>query len=243
MNEPSKVYSNAPVVEAVIDVQVEMGDGADACLVGLSERLQSRFPRKDAMHQVEMQMRPDGTTVQTQPLGWRLASESGDRVLQLRRKGFTYSHMPPYTQWSRFSQEARGLWEEFLAICAPTVVTRMAVRYINRLKLPAGPIQMEDYLAVNLSVPPVFEPIKGILLQIQGAHAAIDPACGSFVTIASEPAMEPGFQSFLLDIDVFLEKRIPSSDGACWGFLERLRVQKNELFEAAITENLRGTFK
>lgn len=243
MTESATVYPKAPVVEAVIDIQVRLGEGGDECVTRLSEELGGRFPQKNEMHLVEMELRPDGTSVQRNAIGWRLTNVKGDRVLQVRRQGFTYSHMSPYTHWSVFSGEARSLWAEFVQSCSPDLITRVAVRYINRLKLPRGPVKLEDYLAVYPMLPSVYEPVQGLLLQVQGRHEAIDPFCKSVVTIASEQSSEPAFQPMLLDIDVSVEKELKPTENECWNLLERLRVRKNELFEAAITSKLRETFK
>lgn len=244
MTEDITVYPNAPVVEAVIDLQVQLGEDADECLTRLSDKFADRFPQKDRMHLVAMEMRLDGTSVQRDAVGWRLTNGGGDRILQLRRQGFTYSHMSPYTRWSVFSQEARSLWLDFVHNCSPEFVRRVAVRYINRLKLPRAPIKLEDYLAVYPMVPPAYEPIQGLLLQLQGRHESVDPLCNSLVTIASEQqGADPGFQPLLLDIDVFVEKKLPVNGDACWSLLDQLRVKKNDLFEATITSKLRETFK
>jgi uncharacterized protein (TIGR04255 family) len=243
MTEDAVVYAHAPVVEAVIDLQVQLGNRAEECLAHLSEKLADRFPQKDQLHMVAMEMRPDGTTMQRDAVGWRLTNAGGGRILQLKRQGFTYSHMSPYTRWSVFSAEARSLWAEFVSSCSPEFVSRIALRYINRLKLPKGHVKLEDYLAVHPSVPPVYEPVQGLLLQLQGRHKAIDPLCTSVVTIASEQPTDPSFQPVILDIDIFVEKRLPVDGDESWSILEQLRVKKNELFEAAITTKLRETLQ
>lgn len=243
MTEAAMVYAKAPVVEAVIDIQVRLGAEGDKCLTRLCEQLADTFPQKNEMHLLEVEMRPDGTSVQRNALGWRLTNVKGDRILQLKRQGFTYSHMSPYTRWSVFSEEARSLWTDFVRSCSPELITRVAVRYINRLKLPRGPIKLEDYLAIYPTLPSVYEPAQGLLLQIQGRHEAVDPLCNSIVTIASEQSSDPAFQPMLLDIDVFVEKEFEPVAEDCWRLLEGLRSRKNELFEAAITSKLRETFK
>lgn len=243
MTQAAAFYTKAPVVEAVIDIQLQLSATADECLTGLSEQLSQRFPQKNQMHMLEMEMRPDGTSVQKSAVGWRMTSATGDRVLQLKRQGFTYSHMSPYTRWTVFSDEARSLWADFVRSCSPQLISRIAVRYVNRLELPRGKIALKDYLAIYPVLPLEYEPMQGLLLQVQGRHEDVDPVCKSVVTIASENGSDPAYQPMLLDIDVFVEKEIKANGDDCWGLLERLRSKKNELFEAAITTKLRETFK
>jgi uncharacterized protein (TIGR04255 family) len=243
MMAAAPVYAHAPIVEAVIDIQVRLGGDADQCLSHLCDTLAEQFPKRDQLHLFSMEMRPDGNSVQRNVIGWRLANTSGDRMLQVKREGFTYSHMSPYTQWAVFSAEAKALWAAFVKCCAPEAVIRIAIRYVNRLKLPPGEVQLNDYLVLFPHTPDAYDPIQGMLMQVQGRHESIDPMCTSIVTLASEPRTDSSFQPLLLDIDVFIEKQISSAGDDCWNLLETLRLKKNELFESAITDKLRESFK
>ena len=243
--DASPVYAKAPIVEAVIDIQAQVpDDDADKRLLKFAELIAERFPQKSPLQMVSMNLNADGShNMDRQDLGWRLVSEANDRIVQVRRQGFTYSHMPPYTQWSVFEGEAKPLWQRFVETCQPEKVTRVAVRYINRLRLPAGAIQLEDYLTINPQVPAVCEPIEGLLLQVQSRHLDVDPMCRSVITVASEVATDTNAHPMVLDIDVSVETSLGPQDSHCWTLLEKLRFKKNQLFEGSITDNVRRTFK
>lgn len=53
------------------------------------------------------------------------------------------------------------------------------------------------------------------------------------------PPPTPDFVSILLDLDLFLERDIPSDEIALWNILEQMHEQKNKAFEACITESTR----
>jgi uncharacterized protein (TIGR04255 family) len=57
------------------------------------------------------------------------------------------------------------------------------------------------------------------------------------------PPPEDNVVSVLLDIDLFCEVNFPGDKNAQWDLLEQLRVRKNEVFEACITDSTRRLLK
>lgn len=244
MTEKSTVYAKAPIVEAVIDIQLQLPEDADKRLLVYVGQIERQFPQKTPIQMVAVNVGSDGSqSMERKPMGWRLVSEANNRILQVRQQGFTLSHMPPYTQWAVFRDEAKPLWSLFLDICKPEKISRIAVRYINRLRLPPGAIDLKDYLTIYPQVPTACEPIEGLLMQVQGRRPEIDEKCRSVITVATEPATEPTYQPMVLDLDLFVETEMKPDDMQCWSMLDRLRAMKNEIFEASITDKLRETFK
>jgi uncharacterized protein (TIGR04255 family) len=116
-------YNNAPITEAVIDIQVENVEGRDLKNVTIfADRLKEEFPTRLPVFQLQMGFQADALggghqfSNDQQNLGWRLNSKSRPRVLQIRTNGFTYSHLPPYTTWEEFSAEASDLWSQYVEI-------------------------------------------------------------------------------------------------------------------------------
>ena len=48
--------------------------------------------------------------------------------------------------------------------------------------------------------------------------------------------------SFLLDLDISREISLPKNDDALWAVVDEVRVLKNRIFEACITDEARGLF-
>jgi len=174
-------------------------------------------------------------------VGLRLASKTGDRVLQIQRQGFTYSHLPPYTSWETFRDEVGPLWEAFLGTCSPAEITRVAVRFINRIVIPKVPFEMFDYLNLYPQLPKGVpqDDVTGFFMQLQMPQSDIAPETLAVINVALEGPSTPGTGTILLDFDVFRQAKYPADSDAAWVFLEELRKRKNELFEACITDETR----
>lgn len=244
-------YPRAPITEALIDLQVEFASPPSAEEFGsFAHDLVDRFPTSSPIHFFQMNFNgsPDGAPPSLQSgvsdVGMRLTSATSDRVLQIQRRGFTYSHMAPYTRWDTFCDETKGLWGQFVGRFRPTTVTRAAVRYINRIVIRSPSADIKEYFRLYPCVPEdIPQTITGSYMQIVMPQPDIGESASAVVNFALEPKSEPGTLSFLLDFDVFSTCRLGPESDEVWDTLSRLRTKKNELFEASITDPARELFK
>ncbi|MBP0631976.1 TIGR04255 family protein [Cupriavidus sp. AcVe19-1a] len=244
-------YPHAPITEAVIDVQVEFGsEPNNSTFSAVAETLSGQFPIVAPIHFMEINV--TGATDQSPShfkssqleVGLRLSSEKGDRVLQLQRRGFTYSHLPPYTSWDTFCREARALWDVFSTKLAPTVATRVAVRYINRIEILEERFELEKYFLLYPKLPEgIPQDISSCFMQIVMPQPDISGNASATLTFAAEPNPRPGATAFLLDFDVFSTCRVSPGSEEIWDTLALLRSRKNKLFEACITDATRERFQ
>jgi uncharacterized protein (TIGR04255 family) len=243
-------YSRAPITEAVIDLRVEFDTPpTQSDFLQGAERLRGQFPVQAPIHFFEMNfgpgdddLQPSFNSAQTE-VGVRLTSAEHNRVLQVQRHGFTYSHMPPYSQWSSFSEEAKNLWNAFVASYRPATVVRVAVRYINRIVVPSSTAKFDEYFTLYPTAPPgVLDEVTGCFMQIASPQRDIAENAAAVINFALEPNTLPGNLSFLLDFDVYSTCRCDPTSPEIWELLGRLRARKNELFESSITDKSRGLF-
>lgn len=242
-----KIYSRAPIVEAVIDIKVVYASGKTTCVNSeTASAFKATFPRGQPILEVSMGFSSgkDGAvtpmSTAAEAAGWRLSNESESRILQIRPQGFTYSHLPPYTQWEVFGAEVRPLWEKFVETCAPVRVTRIAMRYINLLKLPGGPVDLKDYLNLHPQIPATMEPLDGLLMQVRSKLPEVSDNGRFVITLApAQASAEPDVTPFVLDLDVFCEESFEPSDSRLWTVLQKLRDAKNRLFEASLTDRMK----
>jgi uncharacterized protein (TIGR04255 family) len=246
---PKPPYRNAPIIEAIIELQVHFADpgAARVARADFVASLSNDFPRQETMHRhdfkFEVQPGADPRISSEQgPGGWRMLNAKSDRILILLHDTFTYSHMPPYTEWATFRAECEPLWKKYTAKCKPDRVSRLAVRNINRLKFPRGDVDLDNYLQIVPDVPSTIGVVNSLLFQIQVAQPSIGPTAQSFVRLATDPVTDPESQSFVLDIGVSLEGSWSPDEAAVWEQLTRLRDKKDELFEASITDATRRLF-
>jgi uncharacterized protein (TIGR04255 family) len=110
----------------------------------------------------------------------------------------------------------------------------LAVRYINRLRLPAA-ADLREYLQAPPVLPtPIPQTVREFLTRVVVYDA--DRNASAVITQALEAALDPTVASVLLDIDAFREVPMPPDDTSMPRIFEQLRGLKNTVFFASITE-------
>ncbi|WPO39595.1 TIGR04255 family protein [Tardiphaga sp. 42S5] len=237
---PRKHYDNAPVVEALIDIQVEDSAIMREEVEALADSLSAVFPTRLPLHQVQMgfevaaDREPEFLNEQM-IVGYRL--DRPGRVLQLKTNGFSYSHLPPYSDWLTFSSEAMGYWKAYQSALAPRWANRVAVRMINRLPLPSGDIRLAKCLNFYPTLPDSLpSDARSLFMQLQLPMPQVDPDALTILGLYSAPPA-PGPNAIMLDIDFIVQRKISIDE--VFGILERLGDCKDEIFEACITDEIR----
>ena len=236
-------YPKAPITEAVIDIRVKVREGLSLEQLALSGE-EERYPKKQirwAFHaEVTAGAHVAAASVQ-QPIGHQLVSEDGKEVLQARLDGYTFSKLAPYDRWESFSSEARRLWELYRNTAQPTEITRLAVRYINRIDIPLPVADFKEFLRTVPEVSPgMAQGLARYFMQLQ-----VPLEDERALLILNEAMIEPahaGCVSVVLDLDISRDQAVPSEEKEIWDFFEKLRLKKNEIFEACITDKTRELF-
>jgi uncharacterized protein (TIGR04255 family) len=244
-------YTRAPIAEAVIDIRVaNPGAVALSAVTEAADALAKEFPSRLPIQQFQMGFQTDASnpassqfTNNQELLGWRLLSKTQDRVLQLQRVGFSYSHLPPYSDWENFRSEAKGHWSTFeKALGDAGGVSRIAVRIINRIPVPKTQVDLSKYLTVYPVVPESLpSTANALFVQLQLSMPHIYPDARAIINVASGAVDENGAH-VILDIDLFVE-RIVSNDEEMWDVLEKFGFEKDVIFETCITDEVREAIR
>jgi uncharacterized protein (TIGR04255 family) len=251
MNDSHLHLSNAPIVEAVVDVRVKLSSNFKLEVFHpLCEELQTNYSQRLDQQVVEQ-------TIKQQPgqpaefstrisgiHGYRLSSEDGKQIVQLRRDGFTFSRLQPYTTWEEIFAEAWRLWGMYVDTAKPTEVSRIAVRYINRLLLPLPCIDLSKYL----NAPPVVAEGWPVSLSAFLTRVVInDPESEIAVNViqALEPqaGREGTHLTALFDIDAYQILSLDPDDVTIEERFGRLREMKNRIFFGGLTTEAIELFK
>jgi uncharacterized protein (TIGR04255 family) len=239
-------YTKAPITEALIDLRVELPEGTGlAELLKIHDGLAASYPTKKDRIVAEVQgqigIQGAAASARSKRVGYLFASTDEKQVFQARLDGFTMSRLAPYESWEPFRDEARRLWDVYRAVAKPTRVTRLAVRYINRLDLPLPVDELKDYLRtfpeVSSDLP---QDIAGYFMQLRIPQEDIRS-----LLLINQAIIDPakqGVASVVLDIDVFRVDDLPADENGVWDFFEVLRRRKNDVFEACITDPTRELF-
>lgn len=246
MSQSARDYphlSNAPIVEAVIDFRVKLSsDFKLDAFHPLRSKLSEDYPGFEEQQLIEQKIEQEpGQPMQFSTRvsgihGHRLLSKDGKNVVQLRRDGFTFSRLNPYTEWEEVFGETWRLWCMYVETAKPLEVSRIAVRYINRLLLPLPFSNPEEYLKAPPLTAEGWPSDMNTFLSRVVMH---DPESETLVNViqALEP-QAPGRNSvtLLFDIDAYQDVSLPADDVTMRGRFAELREMKNRVFFKGLTD-------
>jgi uncharacterized protein (TIGR04255 family) len=238
MARPREHLQNAPIAEAVIDFRVLRQEQVSSeTFANLGSLIGKQYEQKTLLQSFMARFGVDNGRVLDPlqvklDLGWRY--QAANEVAQFRVDGFTFSRIEQYTTWSEVFDEAFRLWGVYVDAAKPRQVSRVAVRYINRMQLPAVK-DLREYLEAPPHLPaPIPQAIREFLTRVYVADEARNAS--AVIVQALEPPMDSSHISLLLDIDAFRDVTLAHNDPAIPAIFGELRQLKNDIFFASITE-------
>ena len=242
------VFKNAPIKEALLDIRTNLPSETNlAVLSTFYEEIKDRFPKRDERQsfqggfQIKAGSAPEILGPSGGTDGYLFRSLDETKIVQARLDGFTFNKLKPYDRWESFSSEAKTLWEMYIKIAKPKTITRLALRYINRIELPLPLKQFKDFI---LTVPDIAEGVPDGLAKffMQLIIPDRERKNVAVITETMEPA-EKGVLPFIFDIDVYREVALAPTDSEIWNIFEGLRIYKNQIFLESITSKCEDLFQ
>jgi len=231
--------THAPIVEAVIDIRVASVEGTDAQgFMAAQSLLKADYPSQKPMRSVQATFSAEAEEISQKraDVGVVFQSTDGRSLAQFRIDGFTFNRLEPYTDWPTVFGEAIRLWKVYAEVHPRARVTRLAVRYINRMTVIEGG-SLADYLTAPPSLPEeVPQQLREYLMRVVVQDR--EKQLSAVLVQALEPGAAEATGSILLDVDAFRELRRPldPSDTEIARVFGELREMKNRIFYASITE-------
>lgn len=244
-------YPNAPIAEAVLEIQCSVGEGVglsalEAVQAGESER----YPRRHKFNEMRAQFQahvqgdssePIAGSAQRTQSGFVSVSEDQLQVFHARLDRFVFARLRPYLGWEAFSAEARRLWAVYRAATNPVSIDRIAIRTINRLVFPAPIKDPGEYLQTMPTIGDgVGKSIDGYFMQVAVPQPEVEGV--ALITQAVDQPQSPDQIAIILDIDLSRTTSLPQEDTGLWELLGRMRHKKDDVFEACITDRTRELF-
>lgn len=244
------ILTKAPIVEAILDVQMVFPKGIEiGKLAALHAPLREHYPTKaeETMVEVGVQLQagkplqPSGGKSEIR--GYRFFSQDKKELVQCRRDGFTFNRLAPYTSWQDIIGRAVSAWQVYREACGEAAITRIAVRYINRMELPFadGKVPLEEFFAAPEPGPK----LEGLALQgLMTQCLYHDPATNfsaNWTMLTRSSQKDPSKLVVALDLDVFAmgpkihEEKPPD----VW---DRMRGLKNRIFFSSLTQKTLDMF-
>jgi uncharacterized protein (TIGR04255 family) len=245
--EEYKILKNAPITEALIDIRVKLSANFDVQKIdSLYESIKEQYPHKETQRisKVEIETKEEKVKPISHKInGYRYFSSDKKQVIQARMDGFTFSRLHPYIKWEDLRDEAYRLWLLYKDITSPEMRIRVALRYINNLKIPLPIKDFGDYLTAPPIVP---EGLSQLVPSFLTRITFFEPALNAYaiITQALEPLpSEVKHAPIILDIDMFRYRQEGIEEKDAWETIEKLRHHKNKIFFKSITNKLKEMYE
>lgn len=233
----SRRYAKAPIVEASVDIRCNYSAAPSA------DALQG-VRAGEFIYDLQVNVSPIEPTGDVSSILVGVQARVGDTpgIVRNTTSGFSYSRIGAYDRWDTFIAGALREWDSYRLGLRPERLTRVGVRFINRIRLPFPQVEIKDYLRVHIDVPSYLpQLVAQYLLRVEVPLP--DRFAGVYATVTS--TLDPGStgSALILDVDTWKEVDLTGDEGdidATGKLLGTLRNAKNYVFEACITDATRG---
>jgi uncharacterized protein (TIGR04255 family) len=244
------LYPKAPITEALLDIRVTPNAAMPDPLDRLAEFVKTHADAYPEVKELVMGTSsimlagdaPPQASAQMERNGFVAFTAGRTRAIQARRDGFSASRLAPYTSWADLRAEAVPLWSEYRSIANPALITRIALRYINRIDIPHSIVELEEYIRtvpkISADLP---QQMNNFFMQIHLPQVDLGAIC--ILNSTMLPPNRPETVSILFDIDLFKVVSVPQEEQDIWDLFECMRIRKNQIFEGSITDKTRELFR
>jgi len=240
---------NAPITEAIFDFRVKAQPGFRAeGFADLKPQLADRFPKTEDRHKwhasfeiIEGKGLPPALDDRGLH-GYFFKDAEEKTVVQFRVDGFTFNRLHPYTSWNELFPLVLELWRLYSAVARPEVITRLAVRYINRIPIPVVPFEFATYLRAAPVIPPELpQNVSTFLTRVTISDSVKAVAAHIVQTLESKANGLP--PDILFDVDAFKDGEYAIDSPLIVETFNRLRDFKNLIFFNCVTDEALRQFE
>lgn len=263
-----EVFARSPIVEAILSFEVPYLDDLTLSSGHFHEAIRREYPSREDLSPADAaaifprgRIRSikvpsggarDGTVHRTSrdttavygadARGYSFRSDDGLQVVRVTRRGLSFHRLKPYVDWAHFEGAVRFVWREFVNYYGPDYVSRLRVRYLNRIEVPVGFTRWEEFLKLYPLVPdPIDTGMSGYLMRLVLQDESV-PAV-AHITHAVEAELGLPYFPMIFDIDVRREGDISATAPALWEAIQAMREYKDRLFFESITEEMKELFR
>lgn len=236
-------YKRPPITEAVIELRFDQPLPRTE-VQKLLQRFKAEYAFSEDFVTYEVRVDPAARSAafEEQSSGYKLSSQDRADVLLVTSVHMTCARLAPYVGWDAFRARAKEHWRVWKRVAGYRKISRIGVRFINRIDIPAAKgaeIEISDYLRVHPEVP-ALQHMTSYTMQISGQLEEDDCRCVINSSLVPPPLVD--HVSVILDIDVSRTGDTPQRDDEIWALIDRIRVHKNRIFEESVTDKARELF-
>jgi uncharacterized protein (TIGR04255 family) len=230
INEKFPHLDKAPIVEAVIDLQVV--SLASWNEKNLKERIKeklSHYSKMEDIREIVFEVGGSNSKKDLGCIGYRIISSDGFYIAQFTKMGFTLGRVKKYEDWSVFCEEAEKIWNIYREILAPSNIKRIGVRYINRM---SANFEKKDFLKFFTDAPKKKQITNWELENFLHKDVLRVPETDYYVNLIKTIISAPKDKevSAVLDCDAFYNGQISCDWNEIKKHLAVLHWAKNKVF-------------
>ena len=243
-------YPNPTIAEALCELHFKLADGVDwkSTLPGeVFKQIQGEFPEMEPVQEVSLGLdigqRGAGTkALATTKTRFRFKHRDRPILVQLSDQTFTLNALPRYPGWRTMAADLERLWARISKIIQVSAITRIGLRYINKVAKENPNQPASDWFKESNFIPKdVLAATGRIVCRVDVDRDAENRV---IVTLGTQPADDADeYGSFVLDIDRIVQREIAIDPRAVCSEADRLHDDAWGIFESAKTERLERLLK
>ncbi|MGH7773698.1 MAG: TIGR04255 family protein [Candidatus Binatia bacterium] len=239
--KPERIkFENPPLVEAVCEFRFAEIRVQPVLVPGrYYERVKAEYTDIEVSRKVGVQAGGQELAMATEEVTV-FHNRSANRLVQIGLGMLAINQLRPYSDYATFRREIETRLADYRDIALPKRLTRLGLRYINRLPVPEGK-NLEAVLHVGFRVP---QSLPGkpdpYLLRLEFAYQAGRDRL--FLITAKAPRHQDGSE-IVLDLDYVLVKPDQIEEKELMGWVDTAHETIEEVFHACVTKTSLASFK
>jgi uncharacterized protein (TIGR04255 family) len=251
MSEALFKLKNAPIVEAVLDIDCAFQPGFKIKAVEKQARdaFAHDYPSFRPLLFQEHELKQETGAAPkmiirrgVQSFQFRQADQL--QLIQIRTDGYSFNRLSPYSSLDDYLPEIEKTWAKFVEITKPVQIRRLVLRYINRILLPMDgeKLELNNFIKISPQLPMEDElTFLGFLNQYTVEENRTRNIVNLTMTIQK---MEKDHLPFILDISaIYPRTLLPDHWPAIGEKVSELRGLKNRVFRNTLTERCLSLFQ
>lgn len=246
MTQPS--YAHPPITEAVIEICFDTSL-EPAQLEKISSKFGSNYPEQQIVTNFEVAVGADINERDAlradfkQAAGYRRSSSDMTQLMVLWGSKFIISQLAPYPGWAVFFERFERDWKKWRKVAGNRKITRIGVRYINRIDIPSPEAfaEHEEFLNIYPRIPNNIGRLNEYAVQAQFTIVEMECKLTLNSAVVESPLLD--HISIVVDQDIAKVGVPPQGDEEIFKLLNDIRIKKNSVFEECITNRSRELFQ
>ncbi|MEH2458591.1 TIGR04255 family protein [Nostoc sp.] len=243
-------YLNPPIEEAVCEFRFAPSTEWNLTVPGLVyEKIRDSYPGEPRQQnliaaEILAGKMPTNPEVTAKMSFTKLLFSSVDtkRLVGVGPDLLSVHSLRPYEGWGDFKKRIDQALKAYLEVSKPVGVTRIALRYINRIVIPSvESVEIYDYFTAYPQIPDgIPSHMSGFLTRTESIY---DDIPVKLVIILADTEAPKGQIVFMLDLDVsqdWTEKSLSLEEAV--SSLHELKEREGRVFETLITDRTRELF-